>query len=222
MTIYQIIGDIKALAALIDSLTDEETGSTREITDEEKQSFLAWINEQSESFDAKFDAICKVYRNIRATADVCIAEKDAMKAEMDRLSKRAKAREAEADRVKGLIWFALDALGKQKHKTALFSAGIQNTAASVRVGDSMHPENEIANILPDEFVKREVAKANIVEQIKAGTLYQKPVSSKEEEVKAGTHVLPLDEGAVFGKTSEGFEYRLEGVKYLAGKTCVIR
>ena len=222
MTIYQIVGDIRALSALVESLTDEETGITRELTEEEKQTFLAWVNEASELFDSKFDNICKVYRNLRATADVCTAEKDALKAEYDRLSKRAKAREAEADRVKGLVWFALDALGKQKHKTDLFSAGVQKVAASVKIGDSLHPEEEIANLIPDEFIKKEVAKSKIVEQIKAGTLYQKPVSENIEEVKAGTHVFPLDEGAVFGKTPDGLEYRLEGIKYIAGKTCVIR
>ncbi len=222
MTIYQIVGDIRSLNALVESLTDEETGETRELTDEEKKTFLDWIGEQEEAFNAKFDNTCKVYRNLRATADVCTAEKDALKAEYDRLSKRAKARQAEADRVKGLIWFALEALGMQKKKTALFSAGIQNTAASVRVGDSIHPENEIANLIPDEFIKKEVAKSKIVEQIKAGTLYQKPVSANAEEVKARTHVFPLDDGAVFGHTAEGLEYRLEGIKYTAGKTCVIR
>lgn len=222
MTIYQIIGDIRSLNALVESLTDEETGDTRELTDEEKKTFLDWINEQEEAFNAKFDNTCKVYRNLRATADVCTAERDALKAEYDRLSKRAKARQAEADRVKGLIWFALDALGMKKKKTDLFSAGIQNTAASVRVGNSVHPEEEIANLIPDEFIKKEVAKSKIVEQIKAGTLYQKPVSANAEEVKAGTHVFPLDDGAVFGKTTEGLEYRLEGIKYLKGTTCVIR
>jgi len=222
MTIYQIVGDIRALSALVESLTDEETGITRELTEEEKQTFLAWVTEESELFDSKFDNICKVYRNLRATADVCTAEKDALKAEYDRLSKRAKAREAEADRVKGLIWYALDALGKQKHKTDLFSAGVQNVAASVRIGDSMHKEEDIVNLIPDEFLKKEVAKSKIVEQIKEGALYQKPVSANADDAKAGTHVMPLDEGAVFGKTPDGFEYRLEGIKYLAGKTCVIR
>ena len=222
MTIYDIIGDIRSLNELVESLTDEETGETRQLSDEEKKTFLDWINEQEEAFNTKFDNTCKVYRNLRATADVCTAERDALKAEYDRLSKRAKARQAEADRVESLIWFALDALGMQKKKTDLFSAGIQNTAASVRVGDSIHPESEIANLIPDEFVKKEVAKSKIVEQIKAGTLYQKPVSANGEEVKAGTHVFPLDDGAVFGKTAEGLEYRLEGIKYLQGKTCVIR
>jgi hypothetical protein len=222
MTIYQIIGDIRSLNELVESLTDEETGETRELSDEEKKTFLDWINEQEEAFNSKFDNTCKVYRNLQATADICTAEKDTLKAEYDRLSKRAKARQAEADRVKGLIWFALDALGMQKKKTALFSAGIQNTAASVRVGDSIHPESEIANLIPEEFIKKEVAKSKIVEQIKAGRLYQKPVSVNGEEVKAGTHVFPLDDGAVFGKTAEGLEYRLEGIKYLQGKTCVIR
>ena len=34
MTIYDIVGDIRSLNALVESLTDEETGETRELTDE--------------------------------------------------------------------------------------------------------------------------------------------------------------------------------------------
>ena len=222
MTLYQIVGDIKALAALADSLTDEETGITRELTEDEKLSFASWIAEESSMFDEKFDNVCKVYKNMRATADVCTAERDSMKAELDRLSKRAKAREAEADRVKGLIWFALDALGKQKHKTALFSAGVQKTGASIRIGDSVNTEENIVKILPDEFVTREVSKSAIVEKIKSGELYVKPVSTSGGDILSGEFVSPLDEGAVFGKTPEGLEYRLEGIKYLSGKTCIIR
>ena len=222
MNIYQIVGDIRSLNALVESLTDEETGETRDLTDEEKKTFLDWINEQEEAFNAKFDNTCKVYRNLRATADVCTAERDSLKEEYDRLSKRARARQAEADRVKGLIWYALDALKLKKKSTELFSAGIQNTGASVKVGDSTHPEEEVAKLIPEEFVKREVSKSLISDKIKEGTLYQKPVSTNEEEAKAGTHVLPLDEGAVFGKTDDGYEYRLEGIKYLKGLTCVIR
>lgn len=222
MTLYEIVGDIKALNQLVESLTDEETGETRELSDEERKTFVCWIQEQSEAFDAKFDRVCKFYRNLRATADICTAEKDALKAEYDRLSKRAKSRENEAGRVKDLIWFALEALGMQKHKTALFSAGIQNTAASVRVGDSTYPEEAVAANLPDEFVKREAAKSIIVDGIKTGKLYIKPVSENKDEIESGKSVSPLDNGAVFGKTPEGIEYRLEGIKYLAGKTCVIR
>jgi hypothetical protein len=222
MRLYEIVDDIRALNNIVESLTDEETGETREITDEERETFVNWINETSNAFDAKFDATCKVYRNIRATADVCTAEKDALKGEYDRLSKRAKARESEADRVKGLIWFALDRLKMQKHKTSLFSAGIQNTAKSVKVGDSGHTEDDLVAILPDEFLKKEISKSKIVERIKSGALYTKEVSSDAEKIKSGECVSPLDDGAVFGKTADGFEYRLEGIKYIAGKTCIIR
>jgi hypothetical protein len=222
MTIYNIVGDIKALNVLIESLTDEETGETRELTDDEKATFLAWINENEAALYQKFDNTCKVYRNLRATADVCTAEKDALKGEYDRLSKRAKARQAEADRVKNLIWYAMEALGQKKIKTDLFSAGIQNTAASVRVGNSVLPEDEVAYLLPDEFTKREVVKSKIADKIKSGELYQKPVTTDVEEANAGTHVLPHDRGAVFGKTEDGIEYRLEGILYLQGTTCVIR
>ena len=222
MTIYNIIGDIKSLNVLIESLTDEETGETRELTDDEKTTFLAWINENESALYQKFDNTFKVYRNLRATADVCTAEKDALKEEYDRLSKRAKARQAEADRVKNLIWYAMEALGQKKIKTDLFSAGIQNTAASVMVGNSVLPEDEVAYLLPDEFTKREVVKSKIADKIKTGELYQKPVTTSVKESEEGTHVLPHDRGAVFGKTEDGIEYRLEGILYLQGTTCVIR
>lgn len=214
MKLYEIVDDIRALNTLIEGLTDEETGETREITDEEKEAFVKWIDENRAAFDAKFDATCKVYRNIRATADVCTAEKDALKSEYDRLSKRAKAREAEADRVKGLIWFAFDRLKMQKHKTALFSAGIQNTQYSVKADK---PEE-----LPIEYQKIDPNVSAIKEAVKKETLYQKPVSENQEDWKTGKFVSPLNKDCLFYRNGDGEEVMLIGVTYKQGKTIVIR
>jgi hypothetical protein len=203
-TIYSIVGDVKALSSLIESLTDEETGETRELTDEEKTTFAAWVKEESEAFDSKFDRICKFFKNLKANAETVQAERDSLKEEMDRLSKRAKARENEAGRIKDLLWFAFDALGMKKHKTELFSAGIQATAASVKTDSSFD-----IRAIPDWLYKEpELSAAKIKEGLSAGTLYQKPDDEN-----------PLERDKIFVKeTGES----LPGIRYSQGATLVVR
>lgn len=203
-TIYSIVGDVKALNDLIESLTDEETGETRELTDEEKTTFAAWVKEESEAFDSKFDRICKFFKNLKASAATAQAERDSLKDEMDRLSKRAKARENEAGRVKDLLWFAFDALGMKKHKTELFSAGIQATAASIKTDSSF----DIAKIPAFLYKDPELSATKIKEGLAAGTLFQKPDSDN-----------PLERDLVFVKeTGEA----LPGIRYSQGSTLVVR
>lgn len=205
-TMYQIVGDLKALNALIESLTDEETGETRELTVEEKETFTAWVKEETEAFDSKFDRICKFFKNLKSTASIAAAERDALKDEMDRLSKRAKARENEAGRIKDLIWFALDALGMKKYKTALFSAGVQNTAASVKTDSSF----DIAEIPSFLYKEPELSLAKIKDGLADGSLFQKTDAEN-----------PLDRDKVFCKTDEG-DFALPGVRYSQGSTLVVR
>lgn len=203
-TIYSIVGDVKALNDLIESLTDEETGETRELTDEEKQTFAAWVKEESEAFDSKFDRICKFFKNLKASAATAQAERDALKDEMDRLSKRAKARENEAGRIKDLLWFAFDALGMKKHKTELFSAGIQATAASVRTDSTF----DIAKIPAKYWKTPELSASAIKAGLDSGELFQKPDAEN-----------PLERDKVFVKeTGES----LPGIRYSQGATLVVR
>lgn len=206
-TMYQIVGDIKTLTALIEDLTDEETGETRELTDEEKQTFAAWVKEESEAFDSKFDKICKFFKNLKATAATAQAERDALKEEMERLSRRAKARENEAGRIKDLLWFAFDALGMKKHKTALFSAGIQATAASVKTDSSF----DIAKIPSFLYKDPELSATKIKEKLADGILYQKPDDEN-----------PLERDKVFYRDQLGFEQALPGIHYSQGSTLVVR
>jgi hypothetical protein len=202
MTIYNVISDIEALECLINGLTDEETGESREITEEEKQSFLDWINENRNNFNEKFDNICRFFKNLKAQADVAATERDTLKAEMDRLSKRAKARENEADRLKGLLWFAFDKLKVQKHKTALFSAGIQNTRKTAKTTSIFNP-----NEIPVEYLKRELALTAINDAVKEGALYEK--NGPENITK------------LFYRSVDG-EQELKGVAYIQGHALVIR
>jgi hypothetical protein len=200
MTIYDALDDISALRNLIESLTDEETGETRELNDDEKAQFIAWCAETEDAFKDKFDKICKVYKNMRASANVCTEEKDALKAEYDRLSKRSKSKEAEADRMKGLIWFALDKLHKKKFKTDLFSAEIQNTQYSVKCQN--------AGSLPFDFQKIEANNSAIKEAVSKGELY-----TKDE---------PQFYSKLFFKDENLKEFELIGVAYTQGSTIVIR
>jgi hypothetical protein len=202
MTIYNILSDINALKSLINSLTDEETGETREITNEEKQIFLAFLDENESNFKDKFDAICRFYKNLQAQSSVAAVERDTLKAEMDRLSKRAKARENEADRIKSLLWFALDSLKMEKYKTDLFSAGIQNTRKTARPTSIFNLDD-----IPVEYLRRELAPSFISDAVKEGKLYEK--EGPENLTK------------LFYRDDSG-EHELKGVAYVQGKALVIR
>jgi hypothetical protein len=204
MTIYTIISDIKALESLINGLTDEETGETREVTKEENQAFLNWVNENEGNFKGKFDNICRYYKNLRAQAEVAKAERDALKAEMDRLSKRANARENEADRLKSLLWYALDALKMKKYKTELFLAGIQNTRKTAKPNSLFNPDD-----IPAAYLKRELSPSAITKAVETGALYEKEG--------------PLNYAKLFYRdnTGEG-DCELKGVTYVQGSALVIR
>lgn len=200
-TIYNIVGDIKALHSLIESMTDEETGEVRELSDEDRAVFIEWVQEQTEAFDLKFDRICKFYKNLRSEAAEAVAERDSLKEEMDRLSKRAKTRENKAERIKSLIWYALDSLKVKKHETALFSATVQNTAASLRVGDSVFLPQAVALLVPEEFRKPPEIDGKVV----------------REALKAGDWTTN-ELGAVLDNEGKV----IPGLYFLPGKTCVIR
>ena len=143
MTIYDVVNDFYALKNLTnEAMTDPETGEVRELTEEEKTDFLAWIEECEQNRDVKFNNIYKAYRNIKAEANIAEAERKALKDEIDRLSKRAKARENEASRVKNLFAYAMDRLKMKKYKTALFSIGWQAIRKSAKpVEGYFNPDN---------------------------------------------------------------------------------
>lgn len=206
-TIFNIVGDVKALNSLIESLTDEETGETRELTPEEKETFGEWVSEEQEKFESKFDKICKVFKNLKASASVTQAERDTLKGEMDRLSKRAKARENEADRVKGLLWYAFDSLGMKKYKTDLFSAGIQATAASVKPGALF----DVADAPEWLYKEPELSSTKIKEALTTGKLYQKADAEN-----------PLDRERLYYRDEAGEETVIPNLLYSQGQTLVVR
>ena len=203
MTIYEVVTDCKTLENLINEETDPETGELRNISDEEKEAFLEWIKETEQNLETKMNNIYKVLSNKKAEAEVAEAERKALKDEMDRLSKRAKSRENEANRIKSLLDFALSVLQLKKYKTPLFSVGYQATAKSVRTDTSFNADN-----IPVEFLKRELSASAIKDAVSEGRLFEKDD--------------PLYRGKLFYLNDKSQEAMIEGVSYLAGESLVVR
>lgn len=167
MTLYEITGDLKALNQLMEDMVDED-GNPRWPTEEELETMKQWFECSSADFANKFDNYCRFIKNLRIEATVADEERKAYKAELDRLSKRSKAFENRAKSVNSLLWFAMQNLGIKKYKTALFSAGEQNTQIKVEplAGSTLKG-------IPDEFLKpRELDTTAIKEAIKDGRLKQ--------------------------------------------------
>ena len=206
LTVYEIGNEWKALLALADELTDPETGETRELTDEEKAFFASAMDEMDGNIKTKADGIYKVYRNKKIEAEIAEAERKALKDEMDRLSKRAKARENEADRIKGLLAWLMGIMKLRNIKTEIFSAGYQAAQKSVKpVEGFFNPD-----LIPAEYLKREISPAAVKKAVEEGRLYEK---SFEEN--------PLAKGKLFYRDQDG-EHELKGVSYLGGETLYIR
>ena len=199
MTLYQISDDLKALQNLVESLVDED-GEPREPTEEEAKIILGWFDNSETELKTKFDNYCRFIKNINLSAKHADSERKLYKAELDRLSRRAKAFENTAKRVQDCLWRNFQKLGIKKFKTDLFSAGEQNTALSVSVQSTAD-----LTAVPDEYLKpREIDATAIKAALKTGELVQK------EGIE--------NRGKIF--TREGDE--IKGVLALTGTTFVIR
>jgi hypothetical protein len=121
-------------------------------------------------FEKKTENICKFIKNLKLQAETAKAEKDSYKAELDRLSKRAKAFENRANCVQNVLRYGMEKLGQSKIKTDLFTANIQNTQMIVDTTSTIDWEK-----IPDCYKKVtiELDKAAIKKALKDGILTQK-------------------------------------------------
>jgi len=202
-TTYEIANDIKSLYALVESLTDPETGETREPTEEELETFLAWAAESAAAFTAKADGICRAYKNLDLEAGKAEAVKKTFAEEVSRLLRTQRARENEAARVKGLLVYAMQKLDMRKLKTELFSVYFAATKKTARPNMFFDVDK-----IPAEYLKRELSASAIGDAVREGRLYEKPD--------------PLDRGKLFYTDEGGTERALAGVSWLGGETLVIR
>lgn len=192
-SIYEITEDIKAINDLIENAVDSE-GNPRELTEEEQKTINEWMCSSQEDFEKKFDSYGKIMANLKTLSDVAEAEKKSHKDELDRLSKRAKAFENKRESLKNGLRYAMDVLKITKFKTALFSAGIQNT--QIKINSQGNLEG-----IPEKYLKpRELNTSKVKEDIKNGVL----------SVKGG-FILNLESGEL-----------LEGVTAEQGTALVIR
>ena len=199
-SLYEITGDLKSLNQLMESMVDED-GNPREPNEEELETMKEWFTCSIADFEKKFDNYCRFIKNLKIEATVADEERKACKSEIDRLSKRSKAFENRAKSVQGLMQFCMDSLKLKKYKTALFSAGMQNTQISIRPVEGGRLDK-----VPDEYLKpRELDTTAIKNAIKDGLLKQGD----------GT---PLGETKLFFK--DGTE--LKDVRWTQGETLVIK
>jgi hypothetical protein len=184
----------------MESMVDED-GNPREPNEEELETMKEWFTCSIQDFEKKFDNYCRFIKNLKIEATVADEERKAYKAEIDRLSKRSKAFENRAKSVQGLMQFCMDSLKLKKYKTALFSAGMQNTQISIRPVEGSSLEK-----VPDEYLKpRELDTTAIKAAIKDGILKQ-------------------GNGTPLGETKLYFEdgTELKDVRWTQGETLVIR
>ena len=197
--LYDIAEDLLSLNDLIESLVDEN-GEPREPTEEEMQEMKKWFEVTYEELQNKFDSYCKFIKNLKLSSENADSERKNMKDELDRLAKRAKARENQRNAVQGLLRWNLERLGIKTFKSDLFTANIQNGQKQVSLASTAKIET-----LPEEFLKpRELDTVAVKDALKDGVLIQKEGAENY--------------GKVF--TREGVE--IKGLMVIQGTNFIIR
>ena len=178
----------------------DENGEPREPTDEEIQEMRKWFEVTQEELQNKFDSYCKFIKNLKLSSENADSERKNMKDELDRLAKRAKARENQMSAVQGLLRWNLERLGIKTFKSDLFTANIQNGQKKVSLASTAKIEN-----LPAEYLKpRELDTVAVKDALKDGLLIQKEGAENY--------------GKVF--TREGVE--IKGLLVIQGTNFIIR
>jgi uncharacterized protein YoxC len=146
MTLYELTSDYLNLLELAED------------PDIDEQAFLDTLEGIEGALEDKADNYAKCMRMLEADAN-------GIKAEEERLAKRRKTIEGNVSRMKSALQYAMEATGKTKFKTQLFSFTVRNNAESVIIDT-----DNIRNI-PDQYLKfkePEADKAAIKKAIKEG------------------------------------------------------
>ena len=166
--LYDICEDLRVLNDLMESLVDEN-GEPREPTESEMEEMRKWFDVSQEELEKKFDNYCKFIKNLKLSSENADSERKNLKSELDRLSKRAKARENQRKAVQDLLRWNFERIGIKTYKSDLFSANIQNGQKQVSLSSTAKIEN-----LPEEFLKpRELDTVAVKDALKDGLLVQK-------------------------------------------------
>lgn len=165
MTIYEITADFVQINELLENAIDEN-GELRDLTESENQEIKKWFEENAKNLEEKADNYGKFITNLKVMAEEAENARKMYKAELDRLSTRAKVFENRRKSVLSALQYAMGILGKEKIKTGLFSFGIQNSPMSINI------ESAKVSDIPEEYLKREItiSKSAINAAIKKGDL----------------------------------------------------
>ena len=145
-TLYQLTADYLNLLALAED------------PDIDEQAFLDTLDGIGGAIEVKAENYAKSMRQLEADAAAC-------EAESKRLKNKSKTIDNNIKRMKQALQFAMQATGKTKFKTPLFSFYIQKNSASV-VMDEQYIEN-----IPERFLVRkdpEINRKAIRDAINAG------------------------------------------------------
>lgn len=199
-SLYSITNDIDAVLRLFESAVDDE-GNPRDLTEKEQAYLCREMTKSVDDAAVKLENYGKLYKNFLLKADNVDSERKNFKAEMDRLSKRAKAYTNKAESLKNGIRYFMDTCKEKKVETETFTFNIQNTQLKVSA-----LEGDTLKNVPECFLKpRELDSMSIKNAMKNGDLVQG---------KAGT----IDEFSLFDREGK----RLEGVRVQQGTALVIR
>lgn len=163
MTMYEIAHEVTEIEDLYESAVDEN-GEPRELNEEEKETLKKWILANEETFKEKFDSYGKFIQNLKINAELAEATRKAYKAELDRLSARAKAATNRMESMKSILLWAMNTMHVDKIKTALFTASVRENPVSINA-DDIH-----INEIPDKYIKKEVSKSAVSADLKEGKL----------------------------------------------------
>lgn len=210
LTSYELGQEFNALKSLIDEITDQE----RELSEDDDKFLKEETNRIGGDIKDKINGVCKMIKNLKMEADIIEAEKNALKEEMDRLSKRAKSRANIVSRVKSnVLGYLMDTIGLKKIKTELFSVNYQPTQKTVKpIEGFFNPD-----LIPVDFLDRAISSTKVKKAIEEGRLYEKYERYTEGEKKKN----PLDKGKLFYRDKDG-EQELKHVTYLGGEALYIR
>lgn len=146
MTLYELTNDYMNLLELAED------------PDIDEQAFMDTLEGIEGALEDKAEGYAKVIRTLEGDAAACDAEAKRLRAKKQTIDNNIK-------RMKAALQYAMQATGKTKFKTALFSFGIQKNPAAVVID-----EGYIENI-PDRFLipqDPQIDKKAIKEALKAG------------------------------------------------------
>ena len=146
MTLYELTADYEGLLAMAED------------PDIDEQAFLDTLEGIEGAIEDKADNYAKVIRSLEADAAACDAEAKRLRAKKQTIENNIK-------RMKSALQYSMQATGKTKFKTALFSFGIRKNPASVVV-DEPYLEN-----IPERFLIQQeptIDKKAMKDALKAG------------------------------------------------------